>query len=98
MQMMKRTIHKGLIGGIAAMALLAACRKESVNSSGEGPYGDPVLPAISFAEERALTPGKGFSNDEITIKGKGFLAVKDKLVIQFGGTPGTIVTVTDSSV
>ncbi|RPE08536.1 DUF5008 domain-containing protein [Chitinophaga lutea] len=98
MQMMRRTIHKGFIGSIAAVALLAACQKESVNSDGGSPYGEPVLPAISFAEERALTPGKGFANDEITIKGKGFLAVKDRLVIQFGGTAGTIVSVTDSTV
>lgn len=98
MHMMTRKINTFLLFGGALLAGLAACTKEAVNSSGKNPYGDPVLPAINFAEEGAITPTKGYVNDEVTIKGNGFLAIKDKLIILFNGTAGTIVSVTDSSV
>jgi uncharacterized delta-60 repeat protein len=75
-----------------------ACTKEKVNSNEKGPYGDPVLPAITFAEEDPITPVKGYVNDEVTLKGKGFLAVKDKLRILFNGTSASILNVTDSTV
>jgi uncharacterized delta-60 repeat protein len=94
MHMMKRTIYAYLLLGAA----LAACTKETVNSNGKNPYGDPVLPAINFAEENAITPARGYINDEVTLKGKGFLAVKDKLTVLFNGTSAPIVKVTDTTV
>jgi uncharacterized delta-60 repeat protein len=98
MHMMTRKINAFLLLGGALLAGLAACTKEAVNSNGKNPYGDPILPAINFAEEGAITPAKGYVNEEVTIKGKGFLAVKDKLTILFNGTAASIVKVTDSSV
>ncbi len=94
---MKRSIYQYFACTLAGMALLAACKKETVNSSGKSPYGDPVLPSIVFAEN-AIDPGKGAVNDEIVIKGTGFRALKDKLEMQFNGIAGRILEVTDSSV
>lgn len=91
---MKRSIYACLLLG----TVMAACTKDTVNSGGKGPYGDPVLPAINFAEEGAIMPAKGYVNDEVTLKGKGFLAVKDKLNILFNGTSAPIVKVTDSTI
>lgn len=94
MHMMKRTIYACLLLGAA----LAACTKETVNSDGKGPYGDPVLPAINFAEEESISPARGSVGDEVTLKGKGFLAVKDNLKVLFNGTSAPILKVTDSTI
>lgn len=92
--MMKRVIYACLLLGVT----LAACTKESVNSDGKGPYGDPVLPAINFAEEQAISPARGKVGDEVVLKGKGFLAVKDNLKVLFNGTAAPIVKVTDTTI
>lgn len=94
MHMMKRTIYACLLLGAA----LAACTKETVNSDGKGPYGDPVLPAINFAEEQAIVPARGKVGDEVVLKGKGFLKVKDNLKVLFNGTAAPIINVTDSTI
>ncbi|WP_173002967.1 IPT/TIG domain-containing protein [Chitinophaga sp. SYP-B3965] len=91
---MKRTIYVCILLG----SLLAACTKETVNSNAQGPYGDPVLPAINFAEESAIIPAKGKVGDEVVLKGKGFLAVKDNLKVLFNGTAAPIIKVTDSTI
>ncbi len=77
--------------------LVAACRKESVNSNGKNPYGDPVLPSITLKTENGTSPDRGYVNDLITIKGKGFLSHKDDLLLQFNGTAATIVELTDTT-
>lgn len=92
--MMKIVIYACLLLGIT----LAACTKETVNSDGKGPYGDPVLPAINFAEEESISPARGKVGDEVTLKGRGFLAVKDNLKVLFNGTAAPIIKITDSTI
>lgn len=92
--MMKRITYACLLLGAA----LVACTKESVNSNEKGPYGDPVLPAINFAEEQAISPAKGKVGDEVILKGRGFLAVKDNLKVLFNGTAAPIIKVTDTTI
>ena len=84
---MKKMIYSSVLFAM----LVAACRKESVNSNGKNPYGDPVLPSITLKTENGTSPDRGYVNDLITIKGKGFLSHKDDLLLQFNGTAATIV-------
>ncbi|WP_341840033.1 IPT/TIG domain-containing protein [Chitinophaga caseinilytica] len=93
---MKICIHKQLLA-LAMIALLAACTRETVNSSGKNPYGDPILPSITFAEN-SVNPAKGFVNDEVLVRGTGFLKNKDKLEVLFNGEKAEILETTDSAV
>ncbi|MGX5818881.1 IPT/TIG domain-containing protein [Chitinophaga lutea] len=83
---------------LCALMVFSSCAKESVNSDGKNPYGDPVLPSITFAEKGALSPAFGYVNDEVVLKGKGFLTNKDKMTILFNGIQAPILEVRDTSV
>lgn len=96
MQLMKTRLYQGMLA-LAMVAGVAACTKETVNSSGKNPYGDPVLPSILFAEN-SVNPAKGYVNDEVLVRGTGFFKHKDKLEILFNGEVAEIMEVTDSAV
>ncbi|WP_160716511.1 IPT/TIG domain-containing protein [Chitinophaga solisilvae] len=82
---------------IMMLFMVLACKKESVNTSGNDPYQETVLPAILIAKD-GISPAKGNVNDEVTIRGKGFLVNKDRLSVLFNGAKADIVTVTDTTV
>lgn len=93
---MKSNIYQGMLA-LAMIAGVAACTKESVDSNGKNPYGDPVEASIIFAEN-SVNPAKGYVNDEVLVRGTGFLKHKDKLEILFNGEKAEILEVTDSAV
>ncbi|WP_198652021.1 IPT/TIG domain-containing protein [Chitinophaga deserti] len=93
---MTHKIYLGMLS-LVMIAGMAACTRETVNSDGRNPYGDPVLASIIFAEN-AVRPAKGFVNDEVLVRGTGFLKHKDKLEISFNGEKAEILEVTDSAV
>lgn len=93
---MKFNIHQRWLA-LAMIALAAACTRETVNSNGKNPYGDPVLASIIFAEN-SVNPAKGYVNDEVLIRGTGFFKHKDKLEVSFNGEKAEILEATDTAV
>jgi len=81
----------------AAWLCLPGCSKDNVAQSGKDPYQDTVTPAILISKGGVL-PDRGYVNDEITIRGKGFRDHQTELSILFNGQAGTILSVTDSTV
>ncbi len=96
MQSMKINIQIKWLA-FAMIAMSAACTREVVESNGKNPYGDPVLPSIIFAEN-SVNPAKGYVNDEVLIRGTGFLKHKDKLEVMFNSEKAEIIEATDTSV
>lgn len=82
---------------MAAWLCLQSCSKDNIAKSGKDPYQDTVTPAILISKG-GVAPDKGYVNDEITIRGKGFKDHQSVLSILFNGQAGTILSVTDSTV
>ncbi len=86
-----------ITGIIIYLLCMQACSKDNIGQSGKDPYQDTVLPAILISKG-GVTPDKGYMNDEITIRGKGFKEHQQELSILFNGQAANILSVTDSTV
>lgn len=80
-----------------AWLCLQGCSKDNIAQSGKDPYQDTVTPAI-LINKAGVLPNRGYINDEITIRGKGFKEHQSELSILFNGQAGNILAITDSTV
>ncbi len=77
--------------------IYASCTKEVESSSGEDPYKETILPAISF-KENGVAPVIGSPGDTVMLSGTGFSEHQEALSVLFNGQEGTLLSATDTTV
>jgi uncharacterized delta-60 repeat protein len=90
-------IYTYLIPVLLVVCILASCAKEAVNTKGQDPYEETVLPAISIRKD-GISPAQGKINDAVVIAGKGFSKNKEQMSVLFNGRKAEILEVTDTTV